>query len=77
MEDKKTNKGFTPASNKGLSAGEEQERPTRPAELVKIKFRAGRAAEGVTADADGFAFVDAEKAEYLIRINYADKAEEI
>jgi hypothetical protein len=62
MEDQKTNKGFKPASNK--------------AELVKIKFRMGRAAEGVEMDAEGYAFVSAEKAAYLISINYADKAEE-
>jgi hypothetical protein len=62
MEGKKENKVFAPVSDK--------------AELVRIKFRTGRAATGVEMDADGFAFVDAATAEYLIKINYADKAEE-
>lgn len=62
MDDLKQNKSFKPASNKG--------------ELVKIKFRMGRAAEDVEMDAERYAFVSAEKAAYLISINYADKAEE-
>jgi hypothetical protein len=62
MEDAKKNKGYEPTSNK--------------ATLVRIKFKPGRAAEGVIADANGFAFVDAAKAEYLVKINYAEMAEE-
>jgi hypothetical protein len=62
MEEQKKNKVFTPVSNK--------------AELVRIKFRPGRAADGVVADENGFAFVDAQKAEYLIKINYVEIAEE-
>ena len=61
MEDKKQNKSIQPASNKAQ---------------VRIKFRPGRAAEGVAADADGYAIVSDETAEYLVKINYADKAEE-
>jgi hypothetical protein len=56
----KPNKAFYPASNK----------------QVRIKMRPGRAAEGVTVDEKGYATVDAQVAEYLIAIQYAELAEE-
>jgi len=62
MEEAKENKGMKPASNK--------------AELVRIQMRQGRAMTGVSADANGFAFVDAKTAEHLVKINYAILAEE-
>ena len=61
MDEPKKNKSFEPAANKAL---------------VKIKFRPGRAAEGVAVDEEGCAFVDEDTAAYLVKINYADKAEE-
>jgi hypothetical protein len=62
MKDEKQieNKSMKPAENK----------------QVRIKLKPGRAAEGVVTDANGFAFVDAAKAEYLVKINYAEMAEE-
>lgn len=66
MQDPKENKVLKPASNK--------------AELVnasvKIQMRQGRAFEGVTTDANGFAFVDEQTAAHLVKINYAIMAEE-
>ncbi len=63
MNEKKEDKGFTPASNKSATQ-------------VRIKFRLGREAEGVSMDADRCALVDEKTAEYLISIKYADLAEE-
>jgi hypothetical protein len=60
MQEPKENKKIEPKSNK----------------QVKIKFRPGRAAEGVVADANGYATVDAKLADYLVKIQYADMAEE-
>ena len=61
MEEPKENKSKKPAENK---------------QLVKIRMRPGRAAEGVKTDKDGFALVDAKLAEHLVKINYAVVAEE-
>lgn len=58
--DEKPNKAIFPKSNKSL----------------RIKMRAGRAAEGVTVDENGYATVDAKTAERLIAMNYATLAEE-
>ena len=65
MEEDKKNKGLEPRENKGR---------VDPAPIggVKIKFRPGRAAEGVATDENGVASVDAAKAEYLVRIGYAE-----
>jgi hypothetical protein len=60
MEEPKENKKLKPAFNK----------------QVRIKMRPGRAAEGVTVDKDGFAIVDAKLADHLVKIQYADLAEE-
>jgi len=60
MEEAKPNKKLEPAGNK----------------RVRIKMRPGRAAEGVTVDKDGYATVDARTAEWLVKIHYADLAEE-
>lgn len=57
----KSNKAMTPDSNK--------------AEMVKIKFKAQRTAEGVEVDADGCASVSADLAQYLVSIGYADYEE--
>ncbi len=48
----------------------------KPNKMVRIKMRPGRAAEGVTVDKDGYATVDAKLAEHLVKIQYADMAEE-
>lgn len=60
MQEPKENKKIEPASNT----------------KVQIKMRPGRAAEGVTANAQGYALVDAKTASYLVSIQYADMAEE-
>lgn len=62
MEDKKQNKAVAPESNK--------------APMVRIKFKPGRAAEGVEMDENGYATVDAKTADHLVKINYAELAEE-
>lgn len=62
MKEPQVNKKLEPAENKQ--------------QLVKIKMRAHRAASGVTADANGFAFVDPKTAERLVAMQYADMAEE-
>lgn len=59
MQDPKENKGLDPKLNKEMGG-------------VKIKFKPGRAAEGVTPDDNGVATVDAKTAEYLVGIGYAD-----
>jgi hypothetical protein len=60
MQEPKQNKKLEPASNK----------------QVRIKMRPGRAAEGVTVDKDGYATIDAKLADHLVKIQYADLAEE-
>lgn len=59
MEEPKSNKNFVPKGNK----------------QVKIRFFDGRAAEGVKIEADGTAMVDAETAQYLVGIGYANYLE--
>lgn len=69
MEEPKENKKLDDRANKAAGSGD----PRRASEgSVKIKFRQGRAADGVVADENGVATVDAQKAEYLVRIGYAE-----
>lgn len=56
--------------------GENKKEEPAQNKQVKIKMRPGRAAEGVTVDASGYATVDAKTAEWLISMQYADLAEE-
>jgi len=69
----KPNKALYPAENK-QDLDTAANTPTRSP--VRIKMRQGRAAEGVTVDANGYATVSAETAERLIAIQYATLAEE-
>lgn len=59
MDDKKKNKSYQPANNK----------------QVRIQMRPGRAMDGVSVDANRFAFVDFATAAHLVKINYAVMAE--
>lgn len=65
MEDPKKNKVMRPEETKGPEA------PKEPS--VRIRFRAGRAAEGVQANENGEAVVEAGLAKYLVSIGYADE----
>lgn len=60
MEEPKKNKAVRPEETKG----------------VRIRFRAGRAAEGVPMNENGEAVVEAGLAKYLVSIGYADEIEE-
>ena len=52
---------------------EKANKSIRPGENKKlIRFRPGRAAEGIAPDANGTASVDEKTAEYLVGIGYAD-----
>ena len=83
----KENKRLEVEENKEVVSGQRSVTPpSPPAPLpkgegskdakVKIKFFANRAAEGVTMDADGIAFVYAETANYLVSIGYAESIKE-
>jgi len=83
MEKPKINKGELPEENKDQSQPPSASPLPPNAEstnlgeekgLVRIRFRPNRAAEGVAADANGLASVDAKLAEYLVSIGYADYA---
>lgn len=63
-----------PNSNKKVEPVENKEVPAE-GQLVKIRFRVGRAATGVSQDANRFAMVDAQMADALIQLGYADAVE--
>lgn len=73
MEEVKKNKGFSPPVAKATSPQTAAEERGDLGGKVRIKFRQGRGAEGVTVEADGTALVDSKTAQYLIKIGYADE----
>ena len=63
--------------NKIVTLGEENKEPA-PLEpqLVRIKFKPGRAVAGVVADQDGVATVTESEADRIVAMGYADRLEE-
>lgn len=77
MQDAKKNKGFSPhvdpPAPEGASPQIAAEERGDLGGKVRIRFRQGRGAEGVTVEADGTALVDAVTARYLMSIGYAEE----